>query len=196
MSTADLCRRAFSAKLPNTILKRECAGGLLQFLNVACSSSMSRVVSVCKVSVWCKNVSTHTSDGCRFLQMASFGRTDFTPIILRHKFVLQSETRSCIGVGNNRVSGRCVGWGPGIVIGHEGRANVWINQRNAVVKAAGNHVRLARESWITSWCVSQSTQRYPNCSMFVPGVRRVTRNNLDETMKERDVSTHFFHVWL
>ena len=29
--------------------------------------------------------------------------------------------------------------GPGIVIGHEGRANVWISHRNAVVKAAGNH---------------------------------------------------------
>ena len=34
--------------------------------------------------------------------------------------------------------------GPGIVIGHEGRANVWTSHRNAVVKTAGNHVRLAQ----------------------------------------------------
>ena len=47
--------------------------------------------------------------------------------------------------GNNkRKSQWSMRWlGPGIVIGHEGRANVWISHRNAVVKAAGNHVRLA-----------------------------------------------------
>ena len=47
--------------------------------------------------------------------------------------------------GNNkRKSQRSMCWlGPGIVNGHEGRANVWISHRNAVVKAAGNHVRLA-----------------------------------------------------
>ena len=46
--------------------------------------------------------------------------------------------------GNNkRKSQWSMRWlGPGIVIGHEGRANVWISHRNAVVKAAGNHVRL------------------------------------------------------
>ena len=45
-----------------------------------------------------------------------------------------------------RVSGR-----PGIVIGHEGRANVWISHRNAVVKAAGNHVRLAEVEEHLPW---------------------------------------------
>ena len=45
---------------------------------------------------------------------------------------------------NKRKSRWSMGWlGPGIVIGHEGRANVRISHRNAVVKAAGNHVRLA-----------------------------------------------------
>ena len=34
-------------------------------MSVAVSSSMSRMVSVCKVSVWCKNVSTHARDGCK-----------------------------------------------------------------------------------------------------------------------------------
>ena len=47
--------------------------------------------------------------------------------MLGHKFVLQSETKSCVGVGtaSERVSGRCVGW-TRIVIGHQGLANVWI----------------------------------------------------------------------
>ena len=34
---------ARSARLPNAILKGECADGLLQVVTVACSSSMSRV---------------------------------------------------------------------------------------------------------------------------------------------------------
>ena len=39
--------------------------------------------------------------------------------ILRHRFVLQSETKSCIGVGttSERVSGRCVGWVQGLSLG-------------------------------------------------------------------------------
>ena len=41
--------------------------------------------------------------------------------------------------------------GPGIVIGHEGLANVWISHRNAVVKAAGNHVRLAEAEEQLPW---------------------------------------------
>ena len=41
--------------------------------------------------------------------------------------------------------------GPGIVIGHEGRANVRISHRNAVVKAAGNHVRLAEVEEQLPW---------------------------------------------
>ena len=47
--------------------------------------------------------------------------------------------------GNNkRKSQWSLRWlGPGIVIRHEGRANVWISHRNAVIKAAGKHVRLA-----------------------------------------------------
>ena len=41
--------------------------------------------------------------------------------------------------------------GPGIVIGHEGRANVWISHRNAVDKAAGHHVRLAEVEEQLPW---------------------------------------------
>ena len=36
------------------------------------------------------------------------------------------------------------------MIGHEGLANVWISHRNAVVKAAGNHVRLDGSGGATS----------------------------------------------
>ena len=41
------------------------------------------------------------------------------PRMLRHIFVLQSETRSCIGVGttSERVGGRCVGWVQGLSSG-------------------------------------------------------------------------------
>ena len=53
--------------------------------------------------------------------------------------------------GHVLVSGRCVGWAQGIVIGHEGRANVWISHRNAVVKAGGNHVRLAEVEEQLPW---------------------------------------------
>ena len=41
--------------------------------------------------------------------------------------------------------------GPGIVIGHEGLANVWISHHNAVVKAAGNHVRFAEVEEQLPW---------------------------------------------
>ena len=55
--------------------------------------------------------------------------------------------------GNNkRKSQWSMRWlGPGTVIGHEGRANVWISHRNAVVKAAGNHVRLAEVEEQLPW---------------------------------------------
>ena len=41
------------------------------------------------------------------------------PIMLRHRFVLQSETRSCIGVEttSESVSGQCVGWAQGLSLG-------------------------------------------------------------------------------
>ena len=41
------------------------------------------------------------------------------PIMLRRRFVLQSPTRSCIGVGttSERVCGRCVGWAQGLSLG-------------------------------------------------------------------------------
>ena len=41
--------------------------------------------------------------------------------------------------------------GSGIVIGHEGLANVWTSHRIAVVKAAGNHVRLAEAEEQLRW---------------------------------------------
>ena len=65
------------------------------------------------------------------------------PIMLRHRFVWRSETRSCIGVGtaSERVSGRCVSWVQGLSLGT--KVVQTFSHRNAVVKAAGNHVRLA-----------------------------------------------------
>ena len=55
-------------------------------------------------------------------------------------------------VNNKRKSQWSMRWlGPGIVIGHEGRANVWISHRNAVVKAARNHVRLAEVEEQLPW---------------------------------------------
>ena len=55
--------------------------------------------------------------------------------------------------GNNkRKSQWSMRWsGPGIMIGHEGLANVWITHRNAVVKAAGYHVRLAEVEEQLPW---------------------------------------------
>ena len=51
---------------------------------------------------------------------------------------------TCWRGNNKRKSQWSMRWlGPEIVIGHEGRANVWISHRNAVVKAARNLVRLS-----------------------------------------------------
>ena len=53
---------------------------------------------------------------------------------------------------NKRKSQWSMRWlGPRIVIGHEGLANVWISHRHAVVKAAGNHVRLAEMEEQLPW---------------------------------------------
>ena len=56
--------------------------------------------------------------------------------------------------GNNKRKSQWLG--PGIVIGHEGRANVRISHRNAVVKAAGNHVRLAEVEEQLPWHLHDS----------------------------------------
>ena len=55
--------------------------------------------------------------------------------------------------GNNkRKSQWSMRWlSPGIVSGHEGRAYVWTSHRNAVVKAAGNHVRHAEVEEQLPW---------------------------------------------
>ena len=100
------------------------------------------------------------------------------PIMLRRRFVLQSETRSCIGVEttSERVSGQCVGWTQGLIIGHEGRANVWISHRNAVVKAAGNHVRLAEVEeqlpWHDLYDSLRETDEKTYFDLSPPGVSR------------------------
>ena len=61
--------------------------------------------------------------------------------------------------------------GPGIVIGHEGRAIVWISHRNAVVKAAGNHVRLA-EAWHDLYDSLRDTDEETYFDLSPPGVSR------------------------
>ena len=67
-------------------------------------------------------------------------------------------------------------FGPGIVIGHEGRANVWISHRNAVVKAAGNHVRLAEAEeqlpWHDLYDSLRETDEQTYFDLSPPGVSR------------------------
>ena len=80
--------------------------------------------------------------------------------------------------GNNkRKSQWSMRWlGPGIVIGHEGRANVWISHRNAVVKAAGNHVRLAEVEeqlpWHDLYDSLRETDEQTYFDLSPPGVSR------------------------
>ena len=80
--------------------------------------------------------------------------------------------------GNNkRKSQWSMRWlGPGIVIGHEGRANVWISHRNAVVKAAGNHVRLAEVQeqlpWHDLYDSLRETDEQTYFDLSPPGVSR------------------------
>ena len=66
--------------------------------------------------------------------------------------------------------------GPGIVIGHQGRANMWISHRNAVVKAAGNHVPLAEVEEQLPWhdlCDSpRDTDEQIYFDLCPPGVSR------------------------
>ena len=80
--------------------------------------------------------------------------------------------------GNNkRKSQWSMRWlGPGIVIGHEGRANVWISHRNTVVKAAGNHVRLAEVEeqlpWHDLYDSFRDTDEETYFDLCPPGVSR------------------------
>ena len=66
--------------------------------------------------------------------------------------------------------------GPGIVIKHEGRANVWISHRNAVVKAAGNYVRLAEVDeqlpWLDLYDSLRDTDEQTYFDLCPPGASR------------------------
>ena len=66
--------------------------------------------------------------------------------------------------------------GTGFVIGHEGRANVWISHRNAVVKGAGNHVRLAdveeQLPWHDLYDSFRDTDEETYFDLSPPGVSR------------------------
>ena len=64
--------------------KRECADGWLQSETVACVSSMSRVLSVFKVSVWCMTVSMQAIDA---------DRCDYESRRLRRSWSDERETR-------------------------------------------------------------------------------------------------------
>ena len=67
--------------------------------------------------------------------------------------------------------GNSMRWlGPGIVIGHEGRA--WSSHRNAVVKAAGNHVRLAEVEEQLPWHDLYDSLRGTDEQLSPPGVSR------------------------
>ena len=60
--------------------------------------------------------------------------------------------------------------------GHEGRANVWISHRNAAVKAAGNHVRLAEVEeqlpWHDLYDSLRETDEQTYFDLSPPGVSR------------------------
>ena len=66
--------------------------------------------------------------------------------------------------------------GPGIVVGHEGLANVWTSHRNAVVKAAGNHVRLAEVEeqlpWYDLYDSLRDTDEETYFDICLPGASR------------------------
>ena len=66
--------------------------------------------------------------------------------------------------------------GPGIVIGHEGRSNVWISHRNVDVKAAGNHVLLAEVEeqlpWHDLYDSLRETREQTYLDLSPPGVSR------------------------
>ena len=66
--------------------------------------------------------------------------------------------------------------GPGIVSGHDGRANVWIGHRNAVVEAAGNHFRLAEVEeqlpWHDLYDSLRDTDEQTHFDLCPPGVFR------------------------
>ena len=81
----------------------------------------------------------------------------------------------CWRGNNKRKSQWSMRWlGPGIVIGHEGRANVWISHRNAVVKAAG--VRLAEVEeqlpWHDLYDSLRDTDEQTYFDLSPPGVSR------------------------
>ena len=56
-----------------------------------------------------------------------------------------------MGTTSERVGGRCVGWVQGLSLDTKVVANVRISHRHAVVKAAGNHVRLAEVDEQLPW---------------------------------------------
>ena len=102
---------------------------------------------------WPKHRDRSSAPGTTRRSIVPSGPALEVPIMLRHRFVLQSETRSCIGAETTSEKTQwSMRWlGPGIVVGHEGRANVWMSRRNVVVKAAGNHVRLAEVEEQLPW---------------------------------------------
>ena len=92
------------------------------------------------------------------------------------RFAVGDQVMYCRG-SNKRKSQWSMRWlGTGIVIGHEGRANVWIIHRNAVVKAAGNHVRLAEVEeqlpWHDLYDSLRETDEQTYFDLSPPGVSR------------------------
>ena len=73
------------------------------------------VVSPC----WLKHRDRSSAPGTIRLSIVPSCPVPEVPIVLRRRFVLQSETRSCIGVEttSERVSGQCVGWARGLSLG-------------------------------------------------------------------------------
>ena len=73
------------------------------------------VVSPC----WLKHRDRSSAPGRTRLSVVPSCPVPEVPIMLRRRFVLQSEIRSCVGVEttSERVSGQCVGWAQGLSLG-------------------------------------------------------------------------------
>ena len=98
------------------------------------------------------------------------------PILLRRRFVLQSEIRSCIGVEttSERVSGQCVGWAQGLSLGT--KVVQTCESVIAMPLSRQNHVRLAEVEeqlpWHDLYDSLRETDEQTYFDLSPPGVSR------------------------
>ena len=96
--------------------------------------------------------------------------------ILLPRFVLQSETKSCIGVGttSERVCGRCVGWVQGLSLGMKCKRVEQSSQCRC--QGSWNHVRLTEVEgqlpWHDLYDSLRDTDEQTYFDLSPPGVSR------------------------